>query len=325
MTSAATNTFVVEGFALLGVSVLLVALRIKARWIMVGWKDFQLDDYLMVLAAVVYGLETGAAYMVAEWFHGLANNCMTDRQRANLSPDSDEYRWRVGGSKVQVVGWSLYVTTLWLLKACMAIFYARITGGLLYIRTRILISYASIAVTYVVVLIVILAGCHPIHKNWQIYPDPGNHCQPAVAKIHIYFTVLLNVTTDIYLMSVPIPIIITSRMKWREKAPLIVLFSGGLFVITAGILRCVGGANSAEEGASWGRRESFVAVAIGNLPMIYPLVRRIARKARSCVRQNISQSYPRYPLSDSASQYHNHPVTQSRDTERRHNVQELDP
>lgn len=41
-------------------------------------------------------------------------------------------------------------------------------------RIRILISYVSIAVTYVVVLVVILAGCHPMHKNWQIYPNPGS-------------------------------------------------------------------------------------------------------------------------------------------------------
>lgn len=76
---------------------------------------------------MVYGLETGAAYMVGAWFKGLANNAMTPEQRASLSPDSEEYRLRVGGSKVQVTGWSLYTLLLWLLKTCMAIFYARLT------------------------------------------------------------------------------------------------------------------------------------------------------------------------------------------------------
>lgn len=76
---------------------------------------------------MVYGLETGAAYMVGAWFMGLANNSMTDRQRSSLSPDSEEYRLRVGGSKVQVAGWSLYTLLLWLLKTCMSIFYSRLT------------------------------------------------------------------------------------------------------------------------------------------------------------------------------------------------------
>lgn len=76
---------------------------------------------------VVYGLETGAAYCVGAWWKGMANNYMTDAQRAALSPDSEEFRLRVGGSKTQVLGWSLYTTLLWLLKACMAIFYSRLT------------------------------------------------------------------------------------------------------------------------------------------------------------------------------------------------------
>jgi hypothetical protein len=76
---------------------------------------------------VVYGLETGAAYMVGAWFKGLANNAMTDEQREQLSPESEEYRLRVGGSKVQVTGWSLYTLLLWLLKTCMAVFYSRLT------------------------------------------------------------------------------------------------------------------------------------------------------------------------------------------------------
>jgi hypothetical protein len=52
---------------------------------------------------------------------------MTDEQRVSLSADSEEYRLRVGGSKIQVAGWSLYTLLLWLLKTCMAIFYSRLT------------------------------------------------------------------------------------------------------------------------------------------------------------------------------------------------------
>lgn len=89
-------------------------------------------------------METVAAYAVVDWYHGLANSSMTDEQRASLSPDSDEYHWRVGGSKVQVIGWSLYVTTLWLLKVCMLVFYSRLTYVSIYhIRTFLLSAHQS--------------------------------------------------------------------------------------------------------------------------------------------------------------------------------------
>ncbi|KAJ5612088.1 hypothetical protein N7510_005282 [Penicillium lagena] len=295
--------FVTEAFTLLGVAIVVISLRILARWTMVGPSNFQIDDYLMPFACVVYGLETGAAYIVGAWFKGLANNAMTNEQRVTLSPDSEEYRLRIGGSKVQVIGWSLYTLLLWLLKTCMAIFYSRLTMGLANMRTRIHVAFGLIAVTYLATICSILFGCHPIHKNWQINPNPGNHCQPAVSKIDIYVTVVLNVTTDIYLISIPAPMLFKARLRWHEKVELLVLFSGGLFVMMAGILRCVliltAGANGAEQAGSWACRETFVAVVIGNVPMIYPLVRRAARRAGFYfTTRSGSQSYPAYPLSD---------------------------
>ncbi|OQD64301.1 hypothetical protein PENPOL_c008G10566 [Penicillium polonicum] len=295
--------FNTEAFTLLGVAIVIIGLRTTARWIMVGPKGFQADDYLMIVACVVYGLETGAAYMVGAWFMGLANNSMTDEQRKKLSPDSEEYRLRVGGSKVQVAGWSLYTLLLWLLKTCMAIFYSRLTAGLVNMRIRIHLAYVLIAITYIATICSILFGCHPMEKNWQIDPNPGNYCQPAVSKIDICVTVVLNVATDLYLISIPAPMLVKARLKWREKLELLVLFSGGLFVMMAGILRCVliltAGANGAQQAGSWACRETFVAVVIGNIPMIYPLVRRFTKRAGIYISsRGGSESYPGYPLSD---------------------------
>ncbi|KAJ5887408.1 hypothetical protein N7495_007449 [Penicillium taxi] len=293
------SDFNTEAFSLLAVAIVIIGLRTTARWIMVGPKNFQPDDYIMLLACVVYGLETAAAYAVGAWFHGLANNSMTDEERASLSPDSTEYHHRVGGSKIQVTGWSLYTLLLWLLKTCMAIFYSRLTAGLINMRIRIHIAYGLIAVTYIATVLSILFGCHPMYKNWQINPNPGNHCQPAVSKIDIYVTVVLNVCTDIYLISIPAPMLFRARLRWREKLELLVLFSGGLFVMMAGILRCMliltAGANGAEQAGSWACRETFVAVLIGNIPMIYPLFRRLVRRTGLYLTTKTGQTYPAYP------------------------------
>jgi hypothetical protein len=82
---------------------------------------------LLTLLQVIYSLETAAAYIVGAWFHGLANNGMTGEQRKTLDPTSHEFSLRVGGSKTQLVGWSLYTLLLWTLKLCMCHFYSRLT------------------------------------------------------------------------------------------------------------------------------------------------------------------------------------------------------
>ncbi|OCT52436.1 hypothetical protein CLCR_10220 [Cladophialophora carrionii] len=265
--------FNTEAFTLLAVGVLVVATRTASRLSIAGIKGLWLDDYLMLFATVVYGLETGTAYAVGAWWHGLANNGMTDEERRTLDPNSQEYQFRVNGSKTQLVGWSLYTLLLWVLKLCMIIFYQRLTETLDHMKMRVRIGYAVVISTYLATELSILFGCHPFHKNWQIYPNPGNHCQPAISKIDLYVTVVLNVFSDAYLLSIPIPMLLKADVPMVKKLSLIFIFSGAIFVMAAGILRAaliledpVGGAQAA---GSWAVRETFVAVVVCNLPLVY--------------------------------------------------------
>ncbi|KAL6249320.1 hypothetical protein RBB50_003173 [Rhinocladiella similis] len=277
------NEFNTEAFTLLAIGVLIVAIRTASRLSVTGIKGLWADDYLMLFATVIYGLETGAAYIVGAWWLGLANNGMTDEQRQTLDPNSQEYRYRVNGSKTQLIGWSLYTLLLWTLKLCMIIFYHRLTEALEYMKIRIRIGYGIVVVTYIITELSILLGCHPFHKNWQIYPDPGNHCQPAISKIDLYVTVVLNVLSDAYLLSIPIPLLWKADVPMVKKLSLIFIFSGAVFVMAAGILRAaliiadpIGGAQAA---GSWAVRETFVAVVVCNLPLVYQGGRRLTKAA----------------------------------------------
>ncbi|KAK3688197.1 hypothetical protein B0T22DRAFT_364254, partial [Podospora appendiculata] len=272
--------FSIEAYTLLGVGLAIIVLRLYTRITTVGIQRLQPDDYLMVLAAIVYSAETVLAYGVGTYWHGLANNAMTDEQRRLLDPSSEEYMMRVNGSKFQVAGWSTYTFLLWILKASMCTFYIRLTDGLDF-RRRIYFGFGLIAITWLALLLTILFGCFPLQKNWQIYPNPGNLCQPAISRIDIFVTVVLNVSTDIYLMSIPLPMLWHSSLRPWKKAGLMVLFSGGIFVTMAGILRCVliitDPVHGAEQAGSWAVRETFVAVVTSNLPMVVPLVNRWIR------------------------------------------------
>lgn len=122
----------------------------------------------------------------------------------------------------------------------MCSFYLRLTAGLEGFRVKIYIGFVLLVSTWLAVLFGILFGCGlPFKKNWQIYPDPGNYCQPAVSRIDIFMTLIFNVLTDFYLMSIPLPLLWKSRVSRIKKAALLFCFSGGIFVTMAGILRCV--------------------------------------------------------------------------------------
>lgn len=116
------------------------------------------------------------AYQVGAYWHGLANNGMTDEQRLelHLNPNDPEVALRIGGSKTQVAGWSTYTFLLWVVKAAMCTFYLRLTEGLKHMKMRIYVGFALIVGSYIVVICSILFGCWPLEKNWQIYPDPGS-------------------------------------------------------------------------------------------------------------------------------------------------------
>ena len=81
------------------------------------------------------------------------------------------------------------------------------------------------------------------------------------------------------------PMLWKANLEIKRKLSLILVFGGGVFVMMAGILRCAliikDPINGAQAAGSWACRETFVAVIIGNVPMIYPLTRRGVEKVYS--------------------------------------------
>ncbi|KAI2622725.1 hypothetical protein GGS26DRAFT_242269 [Hypomontagnella submonticulosa] len=275
---AAMLQFTIEAWTLLAIGILVTMLRTYARIKAVGVRGLQADDYLVWVGAIFYAVETSLAYSVGAVAQGLANNAMTDEQRATLSPDSAEFKTRVIGSKIQLAGWSSYSVLLWSLKASLLVFYMRLTAGLKrsYL-IRIYIGFGLLAASFVTILMNLFLACRPFHKYWQINPDPGNVCQPAISNQVIWVYLSMNVVTDLYLISIPVPMLWQSSLKPVKKFGLIILFSGGLFVVACAILRCAlivaDTVNGAQLAGSWAVRETFVAVITTNLPMVFPLLK----------------------------------------------------
>ncbi|KAH7112389.1 hypothetical protein EDB81DRAFT_848883 [Dactylonectria macrodidyma] len=299
---AALHSFVAEAFTLLALGIFFIGLRTYARAKHQGIRNLKIDDYLMILVAIPYTTEILLAYTVGARFYGLANNSMTEEQRAALPPESNEYNWRVNGSKIQIAGWAVYTSVLWLIKSAICAFYIRLTSGLAEYRVRIKIGFILIAATYFAIMASIFFGCRPFHKLWQIQPDPGNFCQPASSKLLIFLVVTLNIITDIYLMIIPIPVLWKAKVPRLKKVMLVLLFSGGIFVMVAGILRCIlilkNPTTGPQQAASWAVRESFVAVVTSSIPMVWVWVRQKLGRYRSSLPTDTKENHNSAPVGE---------------------------
>jgi hypothetical protein len=146
-------------------------------------------------------------------------------------------------------------------------------NGVRKMDIRIKVAWLLNGTTYIAAVCMTLFKCWPLHRQWQIYPDPGSksltqiiyadvlttrldNCYPGASKLNVTFITILNALTDIYLMAIPLPvqlvsilhratvlienqIIYKAKLDLKKKISLIILFSGGWVVISFGILRCV--------------------------------------------------------------------------------------
>ncbi|PMD63159.1 uncharacterized protein K444DRAFT_610027 [Hyaloscypha bicolor E] len=276
--AAAVRTFNTELWTFYAFGVLITIVRTYARVKAVGIRDLRADDFIVWLAILLYTAQSTLAYFAVNHGQGLANNAMTDAERAALSPDSTEYRLRVFGSKIQVVGWTTYACLICTLKIAVLVFYIRLMEGLSnYFRIRIWIGFGLVGLTFVASVITIYGSCQPFSNYWQINPDPGNSCQGAVASPIVWVTFASSVVTDLYLIMVPLPMLWGTSLKLVKKLAATFVLGAGVFVLICSLLKTIFVTTDPVHGAQlageWGTREAFVSVVTTNLPMIFPLLK----------------------------------------------------
>ncbi|KAK6821379.1 hypothetical protein PG987_015779 [Apiospora arundinis] len=226
---------ITEIWALYAVGTCLIASRLFARIKLVGFRGLQPDDVLAIFA----------------WYAA--------------------YEF---GSKMFLVGETLYLGTVWTLKLCMAFFYRRLVRGL-WSEKLILPLLAGIGATGLAGILTIYLTCTPVSKHWQILPYPGGICVPQ--NPWTFITIMgLNLATDLCILSLPIPVLAKMRTNVLRKIGLVFLFGLGLFTMVAAVVRIVSifVLNQESAGALWSIREDFIAVVVTQAPMVYPLFGR---------------------------------------------------
>lgn len=79
----------------------------------------------------------------------------------------------------------------------------------------------------------------PFKNYWQIFPNPGKMCLPAISPVLIGVFLSCNIFTDLYLVSMPIPVLVRAPLRKVQKLSLIFLFGCNVLVTGMAILRAV--------------------------------------------------------------------------------------
>ncbi|KFH45158.1 hypothetical protein ACRE_040410 [Hapsidospora chrysogenum ATCC 11550] len=275
---AAVNLALVELWLYLGISIVWVFTRVFVRWKAQSVHGLAIDDYLMVFVIILYSGETSIGQIVNDRWHGLGNSGMTDEERANLDPNSEEWDLRVKGSQTHLAGWLIYTAILWTIKICWLFFYKRLAGGVDVMTFWVKWGFVFCGLTFIATFLTTLCGCWPISRHWQINPDPGNACQLGVARVRAWVMLFTNLSTDVYIMVIPLPVIWNSTFSIKKKFGLAFLFCAGITTAIFGGIRCGiilrGWSKDVGMTCRWSHRETFLGILTANVPVVVPLLRR---------------------------------------------------
>ncbi|KAL8424020.1 hypothetical protein RB596_004019 [Gaeumannomyces avenae] len=276
---AAFRSFTIELFTLFGIGALSTVLRTYGRIRKVGLANLAADDFLVWLGLICYATQASLGYSIGNLAQGLANNGMTDEQRASIDVNGKEHELRVLGSQIQVAGWTVYSTLIWCFKLSMLFFYVRLTVcDFIQEQTPRLGAQEPLARLTVPMLLPIGGTWSSVPHARVVTPNPGNQCQPALSAPIVWSSFAANVSTDIYLILIPLDLLWGSTLKLYQKIASTIVLGTGIFVLACAILKTiyvlVDPVNGAQLAGEWGTREAFTCVVTTNLPMIFPLLRQ---------------------------------------------------
>ncbi|GAB7344893.1 hypothetical protein MBLNU457_3330t1 [Dothideomycetes sp. NU457] len=266
--SSFAHELAVESWTMYGVGMAIVALRIFARFRYAGWRKFYADDYIIVLSALLY---TGLVVCLNVIADGGGSNLYPPGTDANFTPE--DIRERIYGSKIVLVSEQCMLNVIYTLKACVLIFYYRLTSGLAHQRMVQIIAVV-VACGWIATEIAFFTACRPFRGYWAV-PPPNPQC--TTLQNYAIIQASFNIPTDLAMLAVSLPLVYKLHVPWKQKIMVLLIFSMGLFVVTAAILTKVFNLSDVYSTSYmlWYIREASVATYVTNLPMIWPLLREI--------------------------------------------------
>lgn len=185
----------------------------------------------------------------------------------------DDIVRRTWGSKMVLLVEQCECAVQWGTKACLLILYWRLTQNLTqHVVVKVVAVY--VVVTYVVMEVLYFGyWCRPFHDYWQ---TPTDNVQCTTALHHLITNLSFNLSSDLLIMSIPLPLFLKAQMDLKRKLLLILPFTMGVFTIICAILSKHLSFTQpfSAEWVFWYCREASTAMIVTNMPYSWALIRR---------------------------------------------------
>ncbi|KAH7123537.1 hypothetical protein B0J11DRAFT_314168 [Dendryphion nanum] len=251
---------------------LVVIVRLWSRRLHLGsWKALQLDDYLILLAMAT---DTVVMAVMHEIVLTSSNLIAPGEDVSQFS--AQDIANRVKGSKMVLVVEQMQIVTIWLVKACLLLMYRRMTL-LLPQHKVVIVTAVYVALGFVIMEILYLGvWCRPFSQYWAV---PPNSIQCSAATNHLITNAVLNISSDLIIIAIPMPLLFKVKLPMKTKAVLLFIFMIGMFTIIAAALNKYYSFRNpfGLEWTIWYLRESYTAILCANLPLTYPLIQKLFR------------------------------------------------
>lgn len=204
----------------------------------------------------------------------VSTNLITPEEAANLTPE--DINDRVWGSKCVLVVESMMCAVQWGTKACLLMLYFRLTENL---RQRLVVKLAAgyCLITYIVMISLYYGyWCRPFSAFWQT-PTPEIQC--ATQTNHLIVNLTFNLTSDLLIIFIPLPMFIKAHLELKKKLLLIFPFSLGFFTMVCAILSKHLSFTQpfSSQWLYWYTREASTAMIVANMPYSWTIIRKVFR------------------------------------------------
>ncbi|KAE8418017.1 hypothetical protein BDV36DRAFT_295599 [Aspergillus pseudocaelatus] len=195
--------------------------RLVVRWR--RFSKFYVDDYLVAAACLCLIGDLIIQHFMFNWG-------MTDMANASKSD-------MINMMKMIIPGSTLYVTSLWLIKAGMVCFYKRLADRTHYQRIYNVVL-ALLAATWLTIFLNIIFKCFPVDRIWDM-DNPDRACSKKQSRINYWITILFNIFSDVIIICLPISQVLRIRMPFKQKLGVMSIFLLGILVVITSIIRAI--------------------------------------------------------------------------------------
>ncbi|ETN40513.1 uncharacterized protein HMPREF1541_04790 [Cyphellophora europaea CBS 101466] len=263
------SSFIVESWTWCAVTLCMVIARFVSRiWHFRSVKKLMVEDWLMAFLTGLYIVLI--AFLNVDL--NVSTNLINPADMIELTPQ--EISRRTYGSKTVLLVEQSMCAIQWGTKVCLLLLFWRITHNLRqHLAVKLVAAY--VVTTYCVMFILYFGvWCRPFSDYWKV---PTDNVQCTTALNHLITNLVFNLSSDVMIMAIPIPLLLKQQLPWKKKLLMVFPFTLGLFTMVCAILSKYSSFHDpfAVAWVYWYCREASTTMIVSNMPYSWALIRRI--------------------------------------------------